>query len=127
MLNFEKIEEFLNVWKQEPGYAGALLAGSHAVGTADEFSDVDIHIVFSDDVDWRERGNLIVDGTLFEYFANPIKQYSAYMEQEFLANKNHTARMFSTGKILDDKLEEVVRLKAKGLEYLAKDIQRSGL
>lgn len=123
MFNIEKIEKFLKTWKQQPGYVGALLAGSHAVGTADEFSDVDIHIVFSDEIDWRERGNLIVNGTLFEYFANPIKQYRSYMRQEFALNKNHTARMFTTGKLLEDLSGEVARLKMEGTEYLAKNIQ----
>jgi predicted nucleotidyltransferase len=121
----KSIAKFLASWKKKPGYLGALLAGSYAVGTQNEFSDIDIHIIFAKDVNWRERGNVKLDGYLFEYFANPVSQYEAYMKKEFIGTKNHTARMFATGKIVEDPTGDVLRLKKQGIAYLNKKLQKS--
>ncbi len=105
------LEKFLKPWQKKEGYLGAILTGSYATGTQTEFSDVDVQIVYDDNVSWRERGNKIIDGYLFEYFANPIPQYKKYMEKEFLSGKRTTARMFVTGKIIEDPTGQVSRLK----------------
>ena len=47
----------------------AFLTGSYAAGNADKYSDIDLYIVLSEDVTWRERGNKRFDGFLIEYFA----------------------------------------------------------
>jgi predicted nucleotidyltransferase len=121
----EKIEQFLAPWKKKPGYVGALLTGSYAVGTQNEFSDIDIHIVYANGTDWRERGNVKVGGLLFEYFANPVSQYRAYMTKEFANGKNHTARMFVVGKILEDTTGDLSLLKKEGAAYLKKKLQKT--
>jgi predicted nucleotidyltransferase len=122
----KSINKFLASWKKKPGYMGALLTGSYAVGTQNEFSDIDIHIVYANGTGWRERGNIKIDGYLFEYFANPISQYDAYMKKEFSNGKNHTARMFVVGQILEDTTGDVARLKKEGKVYLSKKLQKSG-
>lgn len=119
------IEKFLAKWKKKPGYIGALLTGSYAVGTQNEFSDIDIHIIYTNDADWRERGNTKIDGYLFEYFANPVSQYRAYMKKEFSNGKNHTARMFAVGSILEDTTGDLALLKKEGVAYLNKKLQKS--
>lgn len=105
------LKNFLKPWQKKEGYLGAILTGSYATGTQTEFSDVDVQIVYDDNVSWRERGNKMIDGYLFEYFANPIPQYKKYMEKEFLSGKRTTARMFVTGKIIEDPTGQVSRLK----------------
>ena len=59
------LNKFLKDWRDKDFVKAALLTGSYAVGG---------YLMLSDNVDWRERGNLIIDGVLVEYFANPVIQ-----------------------------------------------------
>ncbi|MCL2372201.1 MAG: nucleotidyltransferase domain-containing protein [Defluviitaleaceae bacterium] len=59
------------------------LTGSHAVGNADEFSDIDLFIVLNDNANWRERGNKRMDDLLIEYFANPVRQVKKSIDENF--------------------------------------------
>lgn len=110
------LKSFLKPWQKKEGYLGAILTGSHATGTQTEFSDVDVQIVYENIISWRERGNKTLDGYLFEYFANPIHQYEKYMEKEFLSGKRTTARMFVTGKIIEDSTGQVAKLKKEAVK-----------
>jgi len=65
------LEKFLKEWKEKDFVEGALLTGSYAIGMETKYSDVDVYIILSDSVEWRERGNKVIDGVLIEYFANP--------------------------------------------------------
>ncbi len=60
-----------------------MLSGSRVTSFASKYSDIDVYIILSDDVEWRERGNKMIDGCLIEYFANPIKQIKSYFKEEF--------------------------------------------
>src|SRR4051812_21721623 len=62
------IENFLAEWQAREPLVGALVTGSRVIGTATPESDIDIHLILPDDVEWRERGNLRIDGLLVEYF-----------------------------------------------------------
>ncbi|WP_245610422.1 nucleotidyltransferase domain-containing protein [Thermococcus celericrescens] len=65
------LEIFLEEWREKDFVEAALLTGSYAISMETKYSDVDVYIILSDNVDWRERGNKIIDGILIEYFANP--------------------------------------------------------
>jgi hypothetical protein len=67
--------------------------------------------VLSDDVNWRERGNRVVEGFLVEYFANPAQQIRKYMENEFRSGSRGTARAFVVGRVLFDKTGIVKELQ----------------
>ena len=112
--------KFLKPWEEKDFVEAALLAGSYALGLQTPRSDVDVYIILSDDVGWRERGNVIVDGVLIEYFANPARQIRQYFEEELAQNSRSTARIILTGKTLFDKtgIIEVLRVEAK--EYMGK-------
>lgn len=108
------LNKFLADWKNRKEVIGALVTGSYMTGLATEFSDIDVHIILSDDVKWRERGNKIVDGFLIEYFANPICQIIKNSKSE--DGKNRIAsdvRMFAVGKILFDKTGALKRVKRR--------------
>lgn len=112
MKNIEaSLNKFLAPWRRKSGYLGAILTGSYATGTQTEFSDVDVQIVYKDGTEWRERGNKIMDGYVFEYFANPVGQYKKYMDKEYASGKRTTARMFVTGLIIEDTGNNVGVLK----------------
>ena len=75
MSNWEiALEKFLDKYKNEDYFLGAILTGSYATGNYDENSDIDVFIVTKDTTGWRERGNVLIDGYLIEYFINPIKK-----------------------------------------------------
>lgn len=125
MEKWEKaVNKFLESWKKKKYVLGALLTGSYAVGESGRFSDVDVHIVLSDDVNWRERGNVMVDGFLVEYFANPLRQLKKYQEDDFLQGRRTDARMFTIGKILFDEKGAVKRFQDDSRKLMKKKFKK---
>ena len=81
MNDWEKaLEKFLDKYKNEDYFLGAILTGSYVIGNNDENSDIDIYIVTKDTTTWRERGNKLIDDFLIEYFINPKKKVLSYFE-----------------------------------------------
>ncbi len=105
------LAKFLEQWKGRKDVEGALVAGSYAWGCPTKYSDIDVHIVLSDKVNWRKRGNAVVDGFLIEYFANPPRQLKQYMKEDYASGKKTDAAMFSRGRILFDKRGEIKKLR----------------
>jgi len=116
----QALEKFLKPWEEKDCVEAALLTGSYALGLQTPRSDVDVYIILSDDVDWRERGNVFVDGFLIEYFANPVRQIRRYFEDEHSRNKRNTARIILIGKVLFDKTGILEILRAEAEEYMRK-------
>ena len=117
MEKWEKaLNKFLERYEKEDYYEGAIACGSFVSGNNNEFSDIDVHIILKRGNEWRERGNLEVDGFLIEYFANPVNKYETYMEEEKSERGNHTTKMFARGRIVRDKNGEVEKLRNKALE-----------
>lgn len=103
MKDFEKAYlKFLEKYKNESWYEGAILCGSYATGNYNENSDIDIYIVSNNNNDWRERGNCVINGFMIEYFINPIKKVESYFEEEKNSFERHTLFMFNQAVILDD-------------------------
>jgi len=112
MKDFDKAYlKFLNKYKDEPWFEGAILCGSYATGNNDENSDIDIFIISNDSEDWRERGNIIVNGFMIEYFINPVRQVKNEITEELNSLSRHTSNMFNQGKIIEDKNGKVCELK----------------
>lgn len=105
------LNKFLVEWKKKDYVLGAMATGSYVIGRATKYSDIDVHIILSDNIEWRERGNKIVDNFLIEYFANPIHRLKSYQEEDQRENSRTSARMFCTGKIIFDKTGIVTKLK----------------
>ena len=118
------LEKFLEEWKGKEFVEAALLTGSRAIGTDTLYSDVDIYIILSDSVEWRERGNKVIDGVLIEYFANPPRQIKHYFEKELKENNRSTARIVAISKVLFDKTGITEDLKREALEYMKKPFQK---
>lgn len=112
----EALNKFLERYENEDYFEGAIACGSYVSGNNNEFSDIDVHLVLKKGNEWRERGNLDVDGFLIEYFANPVNKYEDYMEEEKTERGNHTTKMFAQGIIICDKNGEVKKLKDKALK-----------
>ena len=98
------------------GFLGAILTGSYATGSNNDNSDIDVYIVTTDETQWRERGNKLVDGYLIEYFINPAHRILTYFEEETRMYAMSTIGMFVNGKILIDKNGIVEKIS-----YIAKE------
>ncbi|AZK47513.1 hypothetical protein [Paenibacillus lentus] len=82
---------------------GILVCGSYITGSPSKRSDIDVHIILSDNCDWRERGNLYVNGYLIEYFINPPKQIRSYFKEDFKDRSTMSMVQFLSGIIFLDK------------------------
>lgn len=79
-----------------------MVCGSYVTGEPTGRSDIDLHIILSPDVEWRERGNRYVDGFLVEYFANPPGQIRRYFANDFASYSTSSMVQFLTGTIIFD-------------------------
>ncbi|MCK9525711.1 MAG: nucleotidyltransferase domain-containing protein [Limnochordia bacterium] len=114
------VELFLVEWIQRDEFAGALVCGSFVTGDPTSHSDIDLHIVLSDSVDWRERGNRYVDRFLIEYFANSPRQIRRYFADDFANFSTSSMVQFITGKIICDPQGILSVLKEEAMTWRAK-------
>ena len=117
------LSKFLEKHENEDYYEGAIACGSFVSGNNNEYSDIDVHIILKRGNEWRERGNLEVDGFLIEYFANPVNKYEQYCIDEAHDSKHHTIAMFANGIIVSDKNGEVKKLKDKASEAVRCEVK----
>lgn len=65
--NWEKATKiFLQEWENKDYVIGAIACGSYITGRPTKHSDIDLRIILNDEINWRERGNKIVNGFLIE-------------------------------------------------------------
>ncbi len=115
------VNRFLDEWRGRGDLTGALVCGSYVTGNPSPRSDIDIHIVLTEDTDWRMRGSKMVDGFLVEYFVNPPGQIRAYFEEDHRGNRRDAATQFATGRVVFDNDGAVAALKMEAVEWLAKE------
>lgn len=123
------LELFLESWKHRQDVIGILVCGSYITGNPSKRSDIDVHIILSDNCDWRERGNRYVSGFLIEYFINPPKQIRSYFKEDFNDRSTMSMVQFLSGRIILDKegivhalIEEARGWKDKQYDTLAAPI-----
>ncbi|OGS08324.1 MAG: hypothetical protein A2270_10170 [Elusimicrobia bacterium RIFOXYA12_FULL_51_18] len=113
-------QKFTAKWLVRKDVSGILICGSYITGNPSKHSDIDVCIVLRDNVGWRARGNKIIDGFLFEYFANSPQQIMRYFMDEHKAHDKRTAHMFVTGKIVCDKNGRLKKIKKEANKWLSK-------
>lgn len=118
------LETFLKEWLDKDEVVGALVCGSYVTGNPTNHSDIDLHLILSSEIPWRERGNRIIDGFLIEYFANPTGQIKRYFESDYNDNRTMAATQFATGRIIFDDTGEVSVLKQEALEWKQKPFNK---
>ena len=96
------LNEFIKKYLDDNDVEAILLVGSYAVNNQNKYSDIDVYIILNDNVDYRERGNKLVDGYLIEYFINPICKVREYLEDK-RGHGGAMANMLLKGKILFDR------------------------
>ena len=118
----DAINDFLQDYINQGYFLGAILTGSYATGNNNENSDIDIYIITKDDIDFRERGNKLVDGFLIEYFINPISKIKDYFEKELKKYHMSTTNIFANGIILLDETGIVQELIDEANNNLKKEL-----
>ncbi|MFT4311466.1 MAG: nucleotidyltransferase domain-containing protein [Candidatus Woesearchaeota archaeon] len=112
--------KFLEDWKNKKDVIGIIICGSYITGNPSKHSDVDIQIILDNKVNYRERGNKIINGMLIEYFANPLKKLKEYEESDFKSRRKVMNHMLATGKVVLDKTGEIKKLVAQMKKQLNK-------
>lgn len=119
----QALEKFLQKWLPRPDVIGSLVCGSYVTGNPSPYSDIDIHLVLAEHVDWRERGNARIDSYLIEYFANPACQIRQYFQEDHAENRPIAATQFVTGEIIYDPQGVVIQLQAEANTWLSTPFQ----
>ena len=114
------LKQFLENWMHREEVVGAMVCGSYVTGNPSNRSDIDVHIILAGEVDWRERGNQIIDGFLIEYFVNPPKQIRNYFKEDFRDRSTSSMVQFITGKIVFDKTGIIMQLKEEAQSWKEK-------
>jgi len=121
---YRALEKFLAPWLGKAEVIGALVTGSYVLGTNTPQSDIDVHIFLTNETNWKERGNEIVDGYLIEYFANPIGLYNNIFNMDYADNQRTNARMISLGEVIADKTGAVAEIKNSSIKFMARPFRQ---
>jgi predicted nucleotidyltransferase len=62
----EKLDIFTKDFEHMPSVIGILVCGSYITGSPTNHSDLDVHMVLDNSVNFRESGNKVIDGLLIE-------------------------------------------------------------
>jgi len=122
------LNKFVDKLKKRKEIIGILVCGSYITGSPSSRSDIDIQIVYDDNINYRERGNKIIDGFLMEYFAATKRQIYKHFEGDYQTRHRPCINMFATGKTLFDKkgyVKEIVKESKKWLNKKQKSVTKS--
>ena len=97
-----------------------LLVGSCAVGNDNKYSDIDIYIVLNNKNKYRERGNILIDGYLIEYFINPEYKIIDYLKNDKRGHGGSMANMLINGILIYGNKDIFNKLKRKAKYYINK-------
>jgi predicted nucleotidyltransferase len=114
------INSFLEPYRADNDIQAAILTGSYAQENQNKYSDMDIFIVSSDKLNWREQGYKIISNYVIDYFINPPKMIFKEIEEYKLMS---TALIISNGKVIFDKTGIVESLKEKAYEIIKRPIE----
>ncbi|MBQ9833852.1 MAG: nucleotidyltransferase domain-containing protein [Bacilli bacterium] len=98
---------------------GIVLYGSSITGYTHANSDIDIHIITSNNVKDLIRGVITIDNNKFEYFERPIEDVYKEVDISFKNQRNALLTMIGYGIILFDRNGEIKKLQQHILEKYA--------
>lgn len=119
------VQTFLKRWKDTDTLVAVLACGSYVTGNPSTHSDIDLHLILPEGTNWRERGNIILDGILIEYFANPPQQIKAYFKEDYTDGNYMSPTQFLTGLVIFDKIGIIPQLQKVAQTYKDKAFPRT--
>lgn len=114
MIDFtDVIYEFVNKmgYLENKNVEGIIFYGSNQTGFSNEFSDIDLHIIFSDNIDEEIRGSSLISGYRIEYFEKTLKSMYNKTNTEFKNQGNAVVSMIVYGNIIFDRNGKIEELK----------------
>ena len=111
-----KLDFFFDNFEWKADVAGILVFGSQITGGATIHSDLDVHFIFDEKVDFRQQGNRNVEGLLIEYFANPPRQIRKYFEDDIATSKLKYVVEFASGEVHLDRTGIAADLKNEAIK-----------
>ena len=125
------LKEFLKKYEEDDDVIGALLFGSYANDTYNDYSDINVYLILKDSVNYSEDGITESNSYIINYSMRNqsyIKDVM-YDEYEYSGPGQVTANIFAYGKIIYDLDNKVKELQNLALEYIDKPIKNinSGL
>lgn len=99
-------------YKSDSDLEGIILYGSSQTNLDNEFSDIDIMIIFNDKSKREQiKGVLKIDNKTFEYFERTISSIYKRIDNEFSKNEDSAFSIFGFGTILYDPNGEMRKIK----------------
>jgi len=95
---------------------GIIFYGSNQTGFSNNFSDIDLHIILSNDADEEIRGSSYIDGYRIEYFEKKLNSMYKKTINEFKNQGNAVVSMIVYGTIILDRNGKIAKLQ----EYIKK-------
>lgn len=113
----EDYKKALSTFIEKKGYLnnkdvlGIVLYGSYTTGFNHTKSDIDIHVIMSNNVEQLVRGAEMQDGFKIEYFEKPIHDLYESADNDFVTQNNALVPIVGHGIILFDRYGEIANLK----------------
>lgn len=113
----EKVERAIQKFIQEKNYLGnehclgIFFYGSYLTGLYNQYSDIDLHVVFDDSNPLHLfRGSAYQENLKIEYFEKPLQDLYLSIQNSFFARNVAWYSIIGTSKILFDKKGELQKL-----------------
>lgn len=114
MSNFtDIIIKFVNKmgYLENKNIEGIIFYGSNQTGFSNQFSDINLHIIFNNNQEEEIRGSMLVDEIRVEYFEKTLKSMYFKARNEFMNQGNATVSMIVYGNIILDKNGRIKELQ----------------
>lgn len=116
------IQRFLTSWRERPDYQGTLLTGSVATNTADDGSDIDLRILYTDDNPIHEVGECRVANQTVSFLGTSKAGYKKLFEEDLQTISKFEIRRFAVGEIVEDKDGHLASLQELAYQLLEEPI-----
>lgn len=90
---------------------GIIFYGSNQTGFGNQFSDIDLHIIFNNNLKEEIRGSDLIDGIRIEYFEKTLNSMYQKTINEFNNQGNAVVSMIVYGNIILDKNGRIKELQ----------------
>ena len=90
---------------------GIIFYGSNQTGFGNQFSDIDLHIIFNNNLKEEIRGSDLIDGIRIEYFEKTLNSMYQKTINEFKNQGNAVVSMIVYGNIILDKNGRIKELQ----------------
>ncbi|MDO5568744.1 MAG: nucleotidyltransferase domain-containing protein [bacterium] len=113
----DKFTNIIETFVNKMGYLnneqleGIIFYGSNQTGFSNSYSDLDLHIIFSNDLEQEVRGSILIDNIRIEYFEKSLKSMYDKSLNEFKNQGNAVVSMIVFGNVIVDINGNIAKLQ----------------